>query len=149
MPSADDLMSHNRVLLAHFDGYSAALHFAKWDASLMAPSPLPADAQPMPAPDDASVAHDPVAVRQAMANTLAVKDSELEAVAGFNHWFQTDKGPVRVHLLRFTTFEPPRTAIEARGGVFKAISELRGSAALELPLVREVFNLLVGGGGRA
>lgn len=54
---------------------------------------------------------------------------------------------LRIHLLRFTTFEAPNAAIEALGGVFKPISELRGSAMSELVLLREMFNRIVGAGG--
>jgi heme-degrading monooxygenase HmoA len=68
-------------------------------------------------------------------------------VGEFNHWAQTDAGPVRIHLLRFTTLDAPKEAIEALGGVFKPMSQLRGSAMSELLLLREVFNLIVGAGG--
>jgi hypothetical protein len=54
---------------------------------------------------------------------------------------------VRIHLLRFTTLDAPKEAIEALGGVFKPMSQLRGSAMSELMLLREVFNLIVGAGG--
>ena len=62
-------------------------------------------------------------------------------------WAHTEDGPVRIHLLRFTTPDAPKPAIEALGGVFKPMSMLRGSAMSELLLLREVFNLIVGGGG--
>ena len=70
----------------------------------------------------------------------------LQRVNEFNHWAQTDTGPVRIHLLRFTTRDAPKAAIEALGGVFKPISLLRSSAMSELVLLREVFNLIVGAG---
>ena len=50
-------------------------------------------------------------------------------------------------LLRFTTLDAPKEAIEALGGVFKPMSQLRGSSMSELLLLREVFNLIVGAGG--
>jgi hypothetical protein len=53
---------------------------------------------------------------------------------------------VRIHLLRFTSIDAPKAAIAALGGVFKPISQLRGSAMSELLLLREAFNLIVGGG---
>ena len=54
-------------------------------------------------------------------------------------------GPIRIHLARFTSFEAPRGAIEPHGGMFKPISEMRGTAALELGLLRRAFNLFMGG----
>jgi len=90
------------------------------------------------------------AVRDVLVAHLGLKAREVLIVEGFNHWFRTDDGPVRIHLLRFDTFEPPKGVIEAGGGVFKAISDLRGSPREELGLAREVFNLIIGaGGGRA
>ena len=39
-----------------------------------------------------------------------------------------------------------RSVLAAHEAVFKPLSELRGSAPLELGLLREVFNLIIGGG---
>ena len=58
----------------------------------------------------------------------------------------SDSGPIRIHLARFTTFEAPREAIEPLGGVFKPISQMRGMPMTELDLMRQVFNLMMGGG---
>ncbi|MDO9010073.1 MAG: fumarylacetoacetate hydrolase family protein, partial [Thiobacillus sp.] len=41
-------------------------------------------------------------------------------------------GPIRIHLVRFTTLDAPRQAIEPLGGVFKPISEMRGLPMVEL-----------------
>jgi hypothetical protein len=53
-----------------------------------------------------------------------------------------------VFLLRFTTFEAPAAVIEPAGGTFKHLPALRGCDRAELALLREVFNLLVGGNAR-
>jgi hypothetical protein len=87
------------------------------------------------------------AVMQAVVERCGLNPEELKHVGEFNHWAQTDAGPVRIHLLRFTTFDAPKEAIEALGGAFKPMSQLRGSAMSELVLLREVFNLIVGAGG--
>ena len=60
----------------------------------------------------------------------------------------SDGTPVHVHLLRFTTFAAPAEAIEPSGGQFRHLPALRGSAQAELALLREVFNLLIGGSSR-
>jgi hypothetical protein len=66
----------------------------------------------------------------------------------YDQGVQTPEGEIRVHLLRCTAFEPPTAALRAAaGGVFKPISALRGYPPVELALVREVFNLIVGGAG--
>jgi len=55
---------------------------------------------------------------------------------------------VRVHLLRFTTPDAPKPLLAAAGASSKPLPQLRGAAPVELALLREVFNLIIGGGGR-
>jgi hypothetical protein len=141
-----DIFAHNRVILTHFDSYSVALLFPRWkNKSLLWPEALPDSASPMPAPSAIAPEHVAHAVKQAVVERCGFNPDELEHVGDFKHWAQTDDGPVRIHLLRFTTMDAPKEAIAALGGVFKPISELRGSAMRELLLLREVFNLIVGG----
>jgi len=142
-----DILRHNRVILTHFDSYSTALLFPRWDTtSLLWPQALPESASPMPAPTTIAPEHVAHSVKQAVVERCGFNPDELEHVGDFKQWFQTDTGPVRIHLLRFTTLDAPRPAIDALGGDFKPISQLRGSAMSELVLLREVFNLIVGGG---
>lgn len=144
MPS-DTLPSSHRVILCHFDGYSTALLFARWsDGSLLWPGPLP----PGAAPAQAEVPNDGEAARQAVLGHLPIPDEELVWVKEFDQVLQADGQAFRVHLLRFETFEAPGALIEPAGGVFKHLPGLRGSAPVELNLLREVFNLMVGGGGQ-
>lgn len=146
--SAADIMQCNRVILAHYDSYSAALLFARWDErSLLWPEALPETAAVMRAPDDIGPAHDGEAVRQAMIARCGLNGGELVRAGEFDHWAQTGAGPVRVHLLRFTTPDAPKALVEALGGAFRHLTQLRGAAMSELLLLREVFNLIVGGSG--
>lgn len=146
--SAADIMQCNRVILAHYDSYSAALLFARWDErSLLWPEALPESAVAMPAPDDIGPAHDGEAVRQAIIECCGLNGVELVHVVEFAHWVQTDAGPVRIHLLRFTTPDAPKALVEANNGAFRHLTQLRGAAMSELLLLREVFNLIVGGSG--
>lgn len=139
----------NKVILCHFDSYSTALVFARWpDRSLLLPGPLPADAHSMAALEQADPAYGADLVKQAAIAQYGLNPDELVYVDDFNQWIQTVDGPVRIHLLRFTTFEAPAHTLAPHEATFKPISELRGSAPVELGLVREVFNLIMGGGGR-
>jgi hypothetical protein len=138
-----DIFAHNRVILTHFDSYSTALLFPRWDSNtLLWPEALPASAAPMPAPAIINPEHVANTVKLAVVERCGLNADELTHVGDFNHWAQTDNGPVRIHLLRFTTLDAPKEAIEALGGVFKSMSQLRGSAMSELLLLREVFNRL-------
>lgn len=141
------LLSRNRVILSHFDSYSAALMFARWGKTLLLPEPLPESVAPMQAPVEVDAAYAGDAVMHAAIERYGLKASELTRMNDFDAWLQTAAEPIRIHVLRFNTFEAPTLAIEPHGGVFKSISELRGAAMVELTLLRQVFNLLVGGSG--
>lgn len=146
MSTTADILTHNRVILTHFDAYSAALLFPRWEKSLLWPEALPKSALPMRSPAIIDPPYAGQAVKQALVARCGFNPDELERVNEFNHWAHTEAGPIRIHLLRFTTLDAPKAAIETMGGVLKPISLLRGSAINELLLLREVFNLMVGAG---
>lgn len=141
----NELLSHNRVILCHFDTYSTALLFARFGGTILAPAPLPETASPAQVPPDAGERHAPEAVLAAIIRQYALDDGALKLVAPFQAWMDTGQDVIRIHLARFTTFEAPRAAFEPYGAVFKPISELRGSPAAELNLLRQAFNLIMGG----
>lgn len=138
------LLERNRVILCHFDSYSAALLFARYGGSVLAPTPLPEAARDMPAPDDVGAQHAPAAVLDALAAKYGIDAAQLKMDDGFQAWRSDDAGPIRIHLARFTTFEAPHAAIEPLGGAFKPISQMRGMPVTELDLMRQVFNLIMG-----
>jgi hypothetical protein len=147
---ASDLFTANRVILCHFDSYSTALVFARWpDRSLLWPAPLPEGASLMPPPADVATAHDGAVVMAAAIADIGLPGDDLVRVGEFDAWFSSPTGPVRVHLLRFTTFDAPPGVLAAHEGSFKPISELRTAAPVELGMLRQVFDLIMGGGGRA
>lgn len=86
---------------------------------------------------------------QAAVAHYGLNADELVRMEDFDAWFAVEGVPLRVHVLRFTGFEAPAALLEAQGASLKPISELRGSAMSELMLLREVFNILVGGASRA
>lgn len=96
-------------------------------------------------PPAAGELHAPEAVLAAIIHQYALEAGVLKLVAPFQAWVDTGQDAIRIHLARFTTFEAPRAAFEPHGAVFKPISELRGSPAAELNLLRQAFNLIMGG----
>ncbi len=140
-----ELLSRNRVILCHFDDYSHALLFPKWEHGMLWPQALPEGAQAMPVPDDTPAGHEADAVKQALVEATGLNPDELVHTPDFPGWFQTPDGPLRVHLLRFTTPDAPKPVIDALGGQFKPLSELRGGVMAELLLLREAFTLVGGG----
>lgn len=141
-----NILDRNRVILCHFDSYSCALLFARYGDSVLAPAPLPEAASDMPAPSDAGDQHAPNAVLQALAAQSALDPEQLMIDGDFQAWLSDDSGPIRIHLARFTGIDAPHQAIEPLGGAFKPISQMRGMPAAELNLMRQVFNLIMGGG---
>lgn len=139
------LFDRNRVILSHFDSYSTALVFARYGASILASAPLPESAAPMPAPGDASDQYNPAAVLDALVVQAGIDPTQLKLDDEFQEWMSSDSGPIRIHLVRFTALDAPRQTIEPLGGVFKPISEMRGLPMIELNLLRQVFNLTMGG----
>ena len=140
------ILDHHRVILCHFDSYSTALLFARYAGSVLAPAPLPEGAIAMPVPGDAGERHTPSAVLAALVARHGLDPTQLSLDDDFQAWMSSDRGPIRIHLARFTTFDAPRQTIEPLGGVFKPISELRGLPMIELNLLRQIFNLIMGGG---
>jgi hypothetical protein len=148
--ASPDLLARNRVILMHFDTYSAALLFVRWDDSTMLwPDALPDEWSETPPPSDAaSATYDGDGVRQALIDRYSFKPAELVRISNFDHWAQTESGPVRIHLLRFTTFQAPKALLEACDGSFQDLPQLRRADKQELLLLREVFNLFIGGSSK-
>lgn len=140
------IFDHNRVIFCHFDSYSCALVFARFGATILVPAPLPESAAPMPAPVEINEQHDPDAVLDALISLFGLDATQISIDEGFQAWMDSDSGPVRIHLVRFKTLDAPHNAIESAGGVFKPISEMRKMPMIELNLMRQIFNQILGGG---
>lgn len=143
---SDSIFEHNRVILCHFDSYSAASVFARYGMSVLAPAPLPEDASEMNAPALIGEQHKPEAVMAALIAQYGYTPSALKPADGFQQWMNSAIGPIRIHLLRFTTLDAPKAAIAPYGGLFKPISEMRGTPMIELNLLRRAFDLVMSGG---
>lgn len=140
------IFDHNRVIFCHFDSYSAALVFARYGASILAPAPLPESAAPMTAPDEFTEQYDSDIVSDALAAQFGLESEKFKLDEDFEAWMSSDSGPIRIHLVRFTTLDAPHQAIEPAGGVFKPISEMRKMPMIELNLMRQIFNQIMAGG---
>lgn len=71
-----DIFVHNRVILTHFDRYSTALLFPRWEKSLLWPAALPDGATPMPSPAISQGAP------QGLANVLTGKQTIIVQTDG-------------------------------------------------------------------
>lgn len=143
------ILERNRVILSHFDSYSANLVFARIDSSILSPEPLPDGASPADAPAAIDEIHEPAAVMNALTARLGldpalIAGGKLAVDSEFDAWMAGTDGPIRIHLARFSTPDAPRDLVESLGGVFMPISTLRGLPMTELNLLRQVFNLTLG-----
>lgn len=84
-----DLLTRNRVILCHFDDYSHALLYPRWEHGMLWPQALPAGAEHMDAPADAPTGHDTPAVMAALLEATGLKGDELEPTNRFVAWFRT------------------------------------------------------------
>ena len=146
MPDNSHIFTHNRIILCHFDTYSAASLFARYGTSVLAPAPLPEDASAIPIPAVITAQHAPEAVMEALLTQYGYPPAALVHADGFQEWMASASGPIRIHLLRFTSLDAPKAAIEPQGGLFKPISEMRGTPMIELNLLRRAFDLIMSGG---
>jgi hypothetical protein len=140
-----NVLNRNRVILCHFDSYSTALLFARYGTSVLTPSPLPEAAGVMPEPADTGEEYAPATVLNALTVQYGLDPAHLTLEENFQEWMSSAAGPIRIHLARFTRLDAPRDALEPHGGVFKPISEMRGTPMIELNLLRQAFNLIMGG----
>lgn len=139
--SNHDMLTRNRVILCHFDSYSHALLFPRWAHGMLWPAGLPEGTEPMPAPVEPLTGFEGAPLKQALVDATGLNPDELAETEGFVAWFLAPDGPLRVHLLHFTTPDAPKPAIEALGGRFMAMSQLRGTDMTELLLLRQAFGL--------
>jgi hypothetical protein len=135
-------VSDNRVILCHFDDYSHALLFPRWEHGMLWPRRLPEGAETVPSPAVVPDHHAAATAKNALVAATGLNPEGLRPVGDFQAWFQSPGGELlRVHLLQFTTPDAPKPAIEALGGRFLALSQLRGADMKELLLLRQAFGL--------
>jgi hypothetical protein len=110
-----------RLILFHKQKTSARTRFLRFADTVLACGPLPAAEE-----------------------RLALPVGSLEIVDDFQMDVDTADGAVPVLLAGFTSIDPPFAAAEAIGGRFVAITEARGLPAVELELLRQAYEVLIG-----
>jgi len=80
------MFNHNRVILCHFDSYSAALVFARYGSSILAPLPLPESAAAVPAPGDVTEQHSTSLVLDALVTHFGIAPAKLNLDERFQAW---------------------------------------------------------------
>lgn len=150
MDSSSVLLARHRVILCHFDSYSTALLFVRWPhGSLLAPTALPGSAEVI-ASSALSLHSDLVSATEVMEvlQAMGIDTAHVKYLHDFTGWAESEGGPIRIHLCRYTTLDAPKQDIAVLGGEFRHISALRTADRQELLLLRQVFDLIMAGGGQ-
>ena len=129
-------MPRPRLILFHKQKTSARTRFLLFADTVLAFGPLPVSASVATATGAAHL--------HAAEQRLALPAGSLEAVADFSVDVDTATGPVPVLLAGFTSIDPPFAAAEAIGARFAPITEARRLPEVELALLRQAYEVLIG-----
>lgn len=132
-----------RLLCFHKQGTSARTRFVRWPYGMLAFEPLPAGATLFDEKSALTRRH-PADVLADAATRLGMPVESLRADTEFEAVISTPAGEVPVILAQFATLDPPFAAVEAQGGKFIAITEARNCAPMELQLLRQAYEILIG-----
>jgi len=131
-----------RLILFHKQKTSARTRFLLFADTVLAFGPLPASATV--AAGTGTVRPHPAAHLNSAEQRLGLPAGSLEAVADYAVDVDTAEGVVSVLLAGFTSIDPPFAAAEAIGARFAPITEARGLPTIELALLRQAYEVLIG-----
>lgn len=136
-----------RLIMFHKQSTSARTRFLQLAyGGVCAFEGLPALAQALDEPPaSGKVALHPGKLLHAAETWIGMESGSLEAEAGFKAWVDVPGGPVQVFLARFTAIDPPFEHAEARGARFIDLTQARGLPVAELALLRQAYELVLGG----
>jgi hypothetical protein len=130
-----------RLLCFHKQNTSARTRFLRFGTSVLAPAPLPAGSETAPA---GKVRPHPAISLRALAPLLGLPADQLKPVGDFAVDVVTPDGGVAVLLVEIATLDPPLSAAETMGASFIALTEARGLPPIELELLRQAYEILIG-----
>ncbi|MGF1547371.1 MAG: hypothetical protein ACFCUG_08595 [Thiotrichales bacterium] len=134
-----------RLLLAHKQNTSARLRFLRFAHGILAFAPLPALASVLDEPPSApTVVHHPAQYLRAAECWFELPPASLKLEPEFRARVDTSAGTVEIRLAHFTATDPPFASAAARSARFIAITEARGCTPVELDLLRQAYETLIG-----
>ncbi|MCW2306899.1 hypothetical protein [Rhodobium gokarnense] len=138
-----DPFQANRVILIHKQPTSARIRFFLHDSgSICGFAPLPEGAAM--AMHGGGVVAFPGTIVTAAAEQLGLDASDLAAEPGFAATVDADGRQIHIHLARFTSIDPPFEMTEEWGGKFIELTEARSLPPVELQLLRDAYEALIG-----
>jgi hypothetical protein len=147
-PASADGFADLRFLLYHKHPTSARTRFLRFaGGTVLAPYPLPFLSSPLE-PEDiepaAAMMH-PATLARRLAGGLQIPAALLEIDAEFMEHVEIPGSTVTVHLVRFTSIDPPLQLFADRGAAFCPITDLRGGHPTEMALLRKAYEHVLGG----
>ena len=139
-----DMPADLRLILVHKQKTSGRLRFLRLPHGTVAFTPLPPRSDLMECASPPQVVHHPAGFIQAAENKLGLPAGSLAHEPEFHATVDTPDGPVAMHLASFTTIDPPFDEAAALGGSFIAITEAAGGMPVEMDLLRQAYEVLLG-----
>ena len=132
----------SRFICFHKQKTSARTRFLRMGDSVLAGGPLPAASRLCA--DRGSLLPHPAAGLKALESRLGLGSGALRPETEFHAEADTPAGRVVVVLAEFTAIDPPFAAAEVAGGRFIAITEARDLPEIELALLRQAYETILG-----
>jgi hypothetical protein len=139
-------MKEVRVILYHKQATSARTRFLRLAyGGVCGFAPLPSAAELAAAEEGVSDSAAAVAAVVAAEARLGLGAGGLELQAGLRMRLDAPEGATEVVLVRFRDIDPPFALAEAVGARFVSLTEMRGLPPLELALLRQAYDWIMGG----
>jgi hypothetical protein len=139
-----DMPTDLRLILVHKQRTSGRLRFLRLPHGTVAFTPLPPLSDLMEDADPPQIVHHPAVFLKAAKDRLKLPAGSLVHEPEFQAMVDTPDGPVAMHLACFTTIDPPFDEAAALGGGFIAITEAMGGMPVEMDLLRQAYEVLLG-----
>jgi hypothetical protein len=139
-----DLSADLRLILVHKQKTSGRLRFLRLPHGTVAFTPLPPVSALMERAASPQVVQHPAVFLKAAEAKLGLPAGSLMHEPEFQAMVDTPDGPVALHLASFTTIDPPVDQAAALGGKFIAITEAAGGMPVEMALLRQAYEVLLG-----
>ncbi len=135
-----------RVILYHKQATSARTRFLRFGHdSVCAPHPVSMPAQLLDGDDQSRVDMHPAGMLREMEKRIGFERGCLKAEGEFRTVVETPRNNIRIFLARIDTIDPPFAVAEQADSRFIDLTQARDLPTVELQLLRQAYELIMGG----
>ena len=140
-------LSATRLILYHKQATSARTLFVRFNDTVCAFEPLPADAQLLEQKEDQLVVAHPAALVNQAEKHLGLANGDLEIETEFQKQVSVpaEGMTITIYLVRFTAIDPPFQQLAQYGGRFISIMDAKDLPRTELELLRHAYAVIMEG----